>query len=382
MAGRVDTTRPAHAGRLGYRPGLDGLRAIGIVTVLVFHVGALAREKTLGGGFLGVQVFFVISGFLITALLVEEHERNSRISLGKFYARRALRLFPALLAVIAAAVIYASFAPRNQLHETAREALAAIFYWDNWFHALDVGNPTILLHTWSLSIEEQFYLVWPLVLIGAYLLTRSQSRRELLPLGLAAAAAIARAGVSLAHPQSFQRLYFGTDTRADALLIGCTLALLWARGLPRRLEDVLTWLAIPAVAGLALLMWFATVPGRSLYVYGLLACSLASAVLIGNVVTGRPATLVRALEQPAAVFVGKISYGLYLWHYLVFWIVRDYTGGWSQVSRVPLELGLAMAGRGHVLLRARAADRPQEGPLHTRASVTSLSSWQTAFASG
>ena len=345
MAGRVDTTRPAHAGRLGYRPGLDGLRAIGIVTVLVFHVGAFAREKTLGGGFLGVQVFFVISGFLITALLVEEHERNSRISLGKFYARRALRLFPALLAVVAAAVIYASFAPRNQLHETAREALAAIFYWDNWFHALDVGNPTILLHTWSLSIEEQFYLVWPLVLIGAYLLTRSQSRRELwlLPLGLAAAAAIARAGVSLAHPQSFQRLYFGTDTRADALLIGCTLALLWARGLPRRLEDVLTWLAIPAVAGLALLMWFATVPGRSLYVYGLLACSLASAVLIGNVVTGRPATLVRALEQPAAVFVGKISYGLYLWHYLVFWIVRDYTGGWSQVSRVPLELGLAMA---------------------------------------
>ena len=227
----------------------------------------------------------------------------------------------------------------------SREALAAIFYWDNWFHALDVGNPTILLHTWSLSIEEQFYLVWPLVLIGAFLLTRSRSRRELwlLPLGLAAAAAIARAGVSLAHPQSFQRLYFGTDTRADALLIGCTLALLWARGLPRRLEDVLTWLAIPAVVGLALLMWFATVPGRSLYVYGLLACSLASAVLIGNVVTGRPATLVRALELPAAVFVGKISYGLYLWHYLVFWIVRDYTGGWSQVSRVPLELGLAMA---------------------------------------
>jgi peptidoglycan/LPS O-acetylase OafA/YrhL len=345
MAGRVDTTRPAHAGRLGYRPGLDGLRALAIVTVLMFHVGAFAGEKTLGGGFLGVQIFFVISGFLITALLVEEHERNDGISLGKFYVRRALRLFPALFAAVAVAVIYASFAPHNQLHETAKEALAAVFYWDNWFHALNVGNPTILLHTWSLSIEEQFYVVWPLVLLLGLAVTRKRSRRELwlLPLALAAAAAIARAGVSLAHPHSFLRLYFGTDTRADALLIGCTLGLLWARGLPRRLEDVLAWLAVPAVVVLALLMWFATVPGRSLYVYGLLACSLASAVLIGNVVVGRPTGVVRVLEQPSLVFVGKISYGLYLWHYLVFWIVRDYTGGWSQAARVPLELSLTMA---------------------------------------
>ena len=344
MAGRVDTTRPAHAGRLGYRPGLDGLRAIAIATVLVFHVGAFSREKTLGGGFLGVEVFFVISGFLITALLVEEYERNSRISLGKFYVRRALRLFPALFAVVAVAVIYASFAPRNQLHETAKEAVSAIFYWDNWFHALNIGNPTILLHTWSLSIEEQFYVLWPIVLIGALWLTRTRTRRELwlLPFALVAAASITRAGVSLAHPSSFMRLYFGTDTRADALLIGCTLALVWARGLPRRLESLLTWLAVPSVVVLALLMWFARVPGRSLYVYGLLACSLAAAVLIANVVTGRPAALVHVLERPALVFVGKISYGLYLWHYVVFWIVRDYTGGWSQASRVPLELALAV----------------------------------------
>jgi peptidoglycan/LPS O-acetylase OafA/YrhL len=345
MAGRVDTTRPAHAGRLGYRPGLDGLRALAILTVLVFHVGAFAGEKTLGGGFLGVQVFFVISGFLITALLVEEHERNGTIRLGFFYVRRALRLFPALFAVVAAAVIYASFAPNDQLHETWREAIAAIFYWDNWFHGLNIGNPTILLHTWSLSIEEQFYVVWPLLLLLVLGLAGSRWRRELwlLPLALAAAAAIARAGVSLAHPHSFQRLYFGTDTRADALLIGCTLALAWARGVPRWLERLLVRLALPALAVLAALMWLATVPGRSLYVYGLLACSLASAVLIANAVTGRPALLVRGLELPALVFVGKISYGLYLWHYLVFWIVRDYTGGWSQATRVPLELALATA---------------------------------------
>ena len=343
MAGRVDTTRPAHAGRLGYRPGLDGLRALAILTVMAFHVGAFARETTLGGGFLGVQVFFVISGFLITALLVEEYERNGRIRLGFFYVRRALRLFPALFAAVAVAVIYASFAPRNQLHETAKEAIAAVFYWDNWFHGLNIGNPTILLHTWSLSIEEQFYVVWPLLLVLVLGLARSRRELWLLPLAAAAAVAIVRAGVSLAHPHSFMRLYFGTDTRSDALLIGCTLALLWARGLPRWLDRLLVWLALPAVAVLAALMWFATVPGRSLYVYGLLACSLASAVLIGGVVLGRPSLLVHALEQPALVFVGKISYGLYLWHYVVFWIVRDHTGGWSQASRVPLELALAVA---------------------------------------
>jgi peptidoglycan/LPS O-acetylase OafA/YrhL len=99
---------------------------------------------------------------------------------------------------------------------------------------------------------------------------------------------------------------------------------------------------VPAVVGLALLMWFATVPGRGLYLYGLLVCSLASAVLIGNVVVGRPALLVQTLETPPLVFVGKISYGLYLWHYVVFWIVRDYTGGWTHASRVPLELAAAI----------------------------------------
>jgi peptidoglycan/LPS O-acetylase OafA/YrhL len=343
MSGRVDTTRPAHAGRLGYRPGLDGLRAVGILTVLAFHVGAFSRTSVLDGGFLGVQVFFVISGFLITALLLEEHERNDRISLGKFYARRALRLFPALFAAVAAAVVYASFAPRDQLHGTAMEAIASVFYWDNWFHALNVGPPTILLHTWSLSIEEQFYLVWPLLLIAVIHVTRRRRDLWVLPLALAAAAAIGRAGVIAADPGSFNRLYFGTDTRADALLIGCTLALLWDRGWLQRAARAVSALALPAVAVLALLMWYASVPGRSLYLYGLLACSLASAVLIANVVTGRPAVLVRALEQPPIVFVGKISYGLYLWHYVVFWIVRDHTGGWSHASRVPLELSVAVA---------------------------------------
>jgi len=341
MAGRVDTTRPAHAGRLGYRPGLDGLRAVGILTVLAFHVGAFSGTRVLDGGFLGVQVFFVISGFLITALLLEEHERNERISLGKFYVRRALRLFPALFAAVAVAAIYSTFAPRNQLHDTAHEAVAAVFYWDNWFHALRVGPNTILLHTWSLSIEEQFYLLWPLLLLLALHFRRSRTRLWLLPLALAAGTVIGRAAVIATDSHQFNRLYFGTDTRADALLIGCTLALVWARGWLQAAARAFAWLAVPAVVVLALLMWFATVPGRSLYLYGLLACSLAAGVLIVNVVAGRPAPLVRALELPALVFVGKISYGLYLWHYVVFWIVRDYTGGWSLAARVPLELAIA-----------------------------------------
>jgi peptidoglycan/LPS O-acetylase OafA/YrhL len=343
MAGGVDTTRPAHAGRLGYQPGLDGLRAIAILTVLVFHVGAFAGETTLRGGFLGVQIFFVISGFLITALLFEEWNRNGRIRLGYFYVRRALRLFPALFAAVAVALIYASFAPRDQLHPTAREALASIFYWDNWFHGLNVGNPTILLHTWSLSIEEQFYLVWPIVLILALSLAAVRSRLWVIPLAAAVASALGRATVSLSESHVNSRLYFGTDTRADALLIGCMLALLWARGLPRGAVRLIAWLCLPAVAGLAVLMWFENVPDRSLYVIGLFGCALASGIVIANVVTGRPAVVGHLLSHPWLVFVGKISYGLYLWHYIVFWIVRDHTDGWSQWARVPLEVGLAFA---------------------------------------
>jgi peptidoglycan/LPS O-acetylase OafA/YrhL len=343
MAGRVDTTRPAHAGRLGYLPGLDGLRAIAILTVLAFHVGAFAKQTTLRGGFLGVQIFFVISGFLITALLVEEWDRNGRISLRFFYARRALRLFPALFAAIGVAVVYASFAPGAQFDPTAKEALASVFYWDNWFHALNVGDPTILLHTWSLSIEEQFYVVWPIVLVLTLGLAAVRSRLWLLPLAAAVASALGRAIVDLSASHVNNRLYFGTDTRADALLIGCMLALLWARGLPRGAGRLLAWLALPAAAGLAVLMWFEEVPDRSLYVIGLFGCSLASGIVIANVVTGRPPIVGRTLSHPLLVFVGKISYGLYLWHYIAFWIVRDHTAGWSQWARVPLELGLAFA---------------------------------------
>jgi peptidoglycan/LPS O-acetylase OafA/YrhL len=344
MAGRVDTTRPAQAGRLGYVPGLDGLRAVAILTVVAVHVGVFADTRSLDGGFLGVQVFFVISGFLITVLLAEEHERHGRISLPAFYARRALRLFPAIAAAVVAAVAYASVAPHHQLRPTGKEALASIFYWDNWFHALRVGKATILLHTWSLSIEEQFYLLWPVLLIAG--LRYAPRALPALALGGALASALARAVADLASSNDFStqlRLYFGTDTRADALLIGCALGLVWTRGLVDRAALLVSRLTVPAIAVLAVLMWYETVPSRSLYEIGLLACAAASAVLIANVVTGRPRLLVRLLEQPAMVFVGKVSYGLYLWHYVIFWIVRDHTPGWSLGASIPLELACAAA---------------------------------------
>jgi peptidoglycan/LPS O-acetylase OafA/YrhL len=343
MAGLVDTTRPAHAGRLGYLPGLDGLRAVSIMTVVALHVGYFGAIGTLAGGFLGVQVFFVISGFLITALLVEERERNGRIRLGMFYMRRGLRLFPALAAAVIVAVVYASIAPHSQFRATAKESLASVFYWDNWYHAFRVGRATILVHTWSLSIEEQFYLLWPLLLIVGL----RYAPRALLPVTVVAALAIAlaRAITDLASSNDFStqlRLFFGTDMRADALLVGCALALAWDRGWLPRLRPALPWLAPVAVAVLAYLIWHETVPSRSLYVVGLFACAVASAVLIACVVAGRPQTLIRALEVPQIVFVGKISYGLYLWHYIVFWIVRDHTAGWSQGAVIPLELALAV----------------------------------------
>ena len=306
MAGRVDTTRPAHAGRLGYRPGLDGLRAIGIVTVLVFHVGALAREKTLGGGFLGVQVFFVISGFLITALLVEEHERNSRISLGKFYARRALRLFPALLAVIAAAVIYASFAPRNQLHETAREALGDLLLGqlvprvgrrephDPSPHLVPVDRGAVLPRLAARAHRR--------VLAHAVAVTARALAPAARPRGRCGDRPRGRQPRPPAVvPTPVLRDGHARRRAADRLHARPALGprpAAPARGRAHVARDPGRRRTRPAhvVRDRA---------GRSLYVYGLLACSLASAVLLGNVVTGRPATLVRPWSSPRPSSSGR-----------------------------------------------------------------------------
>ena len=340
MAAQVDTTRPAHAGRLGYRPGIDGLRAFGILTVMALHAGYYS-SRWFAGGLLGVQMFFVISGFLITALLVEEYERNGTIRLGLFYVRRALRLFPALWLMLAVVVAVAALglAPDSPVGVTAREAFAAFFYWENWYRAFELGPRNLLTHTWSLSIEEQFYLVWPLLLIAGL----RWAPRYLLPLTIAGALASTAARTALWYELPGKRLYYGTDLRADGLLAGCALALIWAKTGLRQFERVLPLLTLPSVVVLLLLLHFMNVNSRMTYQLGFLACDLAMVVLIGNVVLGSPAPLIRVLEQRTIVAIGKISYGLYLWHLPVFWIVTEHVGGLRFLFLLPLEVGLTFA---------------------------------------
>src|SRR4051794_2930819 len=209
--------------RLPHVDALDGLRGVAVLGVLAFHLGHLR------GGFLGVDLFFVLSGFLITSLLLAEWRRDGRIALGAFWARRARRLLPAVLVLIAAIAAYAATNPPSvAMHALRGDALATLAYVANW-HAIVADHsywelfsvPSLLAHTWSLAIEEQLYVVWPLIVVVALRF----GRRALLftALGLGVASAIAMI-VLHGDGDPTSRVYFGTDTRAAAVLFGAALA--------------------------------------------------------------------------------------------------------------------------------------------------------------
>jgi peptidoglycan/LPS O-acetylase OafA/YrhL len=310
----VTASRP----RIEHIPALDGLRGIAVVGVLAFHLGHLR------GGYLGVDLFFVLSGFLITSLLLAEHEEDGRIDLRAFWARRARRLLPALFVVIAAVALYAATAPAGLARGALRaDALATLGYVANW-HAIVARHaywdlfaaPSLLAHTWSLAIEEQLYVVWPLVAVVALRF----GRRALLGVALVLAVASALAMVLLhGHGDDTSRVYFGTDTRAAAVLVGAALAC-W-RG---RRRPVLQFAALP------LAFAWCTVDGATngLYEGGLAVCSLLAAAVIAGVQV--PGALTSALSWRPLRRLGAISYGVYLWHWPVFVVLdaRTDLAGW------------------------------------------------------
>ena len=214
--------------RLPYLPGLDGLRAIAVGMVVLYHAGV----AWLPGGFLGVEVFFVISGYLITALLLAERRQLGRIALGTFWFRRARRLFPALSLLLVAVLTFVVLWLPGEVARVRGDALAALGYVTNWYYIFRqlsyfeaVGRPSPLQHLWSLAIEEQFYLLWPPLLI--LLLPRWPRRHILAALVAAAASTLLMAFLYQPHADP-SRVYYGTDTRAAGLLFGSALALAWA----------------------------------------------------------------------------------------------------------------------------------------------------------
>jgi peptidoglycan/LPS O-acetylase OafA/YrhL len=284
------------------------------------------------GGGLGVTVFFVLSGYLITSTLLKEQATQGRISLSGFYLRRALRLFPALFALLAVSALCACFwQDPTARAETYRFVLYTLCYAANWARSYGIGHAW-LGHCWSLAIEEQFYLLWPplLVLLGKKLTTRSLLY---VLLGLIGLIIINRA-VLWHGPDSFARVYNGLDTRGDALLIGCALGLLHRRGY----RPAGTRLAVCCAALLTGIVLFGEyLPGAVMLKWGgETMAALASAVVISTATVRPPAWLCR----PWLVWVGRLSYSLYLWHlpavYLLGW-----PPGWHEWQLIPLRLALS-----------------------------------------
>ena len=220
--------KPVESGRR-YVPGLDGIRAIAVLAVIVYHVNVPGA----GGGMLGVGVFFTLSGYLITDLLLSHWRRYGDLGLGQFWVRRARRLLPALFVMLAVVSVWVALLDSAQLGAVRKQVLGAVLYVNNWFTIADHGSyfarfapPLPLDHLWSLAIEEQFYLVWPFVLLAGIWIFRKRKRMALVTIGLAA---LSLGAMALLYQPGTDptRVYEGTDTRAFGLLIGAALAMVW-----------------------------------------------------------------------------------------------------------------------------------------------------------
>ena len=312
----------ANAPHIQYRPGLDGLRALAVVAVFLYH----ARIDWLPGGFLGVDLFFVLSGYLITSLLLVEWEARNRIDLFRFWMRRARRLLPALVVVVLASLILASIFARQDLAHTRSDVASSLLYYMNW-HLIAahhsyfnvMGNPSLLGHVWSLAIEEQFYIVWPLILVPCLVLVGRKRMPMLVIVGIATSATLMWVLYNPGGDPS--RVYYGTDTRAFLLLMGILLALVWPY--IERLKDavpLLELLGIAALVGTVLLFRNMQDFNPTFYRGGDLAASFCFVVLIAAVAHPRTG-IGRAIGVAPLRWVGERSYGIYLWHFPIILLV-------------------------------------------------------------
>ncbi len=356
-------TGTAHR-RLAYLPALDGVRAFAVVAVMMYHGGLSITT----GGFMGVDAFFVLSGFLITSLLVSEWHESLSIKLSAFWARRARRLLPALLLMLVFVAFYASvIVPKGTYGALRLDSLATLLYVSNWHFILansnyfaETAQASPLIHTWSLAVEEQFYLIWPLVVLGLLRITKT-----LRPLFVVCCVAALGSAVEMLvlfrHSVSTNRVYLGTDTRAQCLFIGCALAvglvLLTTRSHNEgRLDKGELWspagntgrtlcgLAGLAGAALALTIWVSTSTTSAFpYEGGFFLIGLATAGVILSAIGAPRSPVPRFLSLAPVRYIGRISYGLYIWHWPLFIWVNEARTGFSGYGLFALRALVTLA---------------------------------------
>ena len=355
--GEPSVAAPAST-RLRYVPGLDGLRALAVTAVLLYH----ADISWMPGGFLGVDVFFVISGYLITSLLLAEQRSRGTVGIGQFYLRRARRLLPALGLVLASVSLFTVIFLPDEIRSLRADVVAALGYATNWWQIFQhqsyvaaQGRPPLLRHLWSLAVEEQFYLVWPLILVAMFRIWKGRRLPMLIAVGVGIALSFVTMLV-LSFPHDYavadpSRVYFGSDTRVFTMLLGAALAMVWSPSglnatVPKEGRGALDAIGGSALAGLIVIFVTAHYQSNVLFRGGFLGVAVLSAIVIAIAVhPGSRLSSVVLARRPLR-WVGERSYGIYLWHWPIFMITRPgqdtpITGTANLVLRLALTVGAA-----------------------------------------
>ena len=337
-----------------YITGLDGIRAIAVIMVLAYHL----KLSLFKSGFLGVTVFFVLSGYLITGILVSEVEQSGTIDLKNFWIRRIRRLVPAVMSMAVVIIFVSAIVNRVIFTKGCKDFVASVLGFNNWWQIINkvsyfeaAGAPSPFTHCWSLAIETQFYLIYPLILLVVYRWGKERgngrAKRGLLIAGvtlLLALVSVILMAVLFNPAQDASRVYYGTDTRAFSLLLGALLAILWEyRMIPRKLSASIN-MVMGSVSLIVLIVMMMAISGSSKFWYrGGQFIGTILTVLVVYAVSGRKTPLSRFLSNPALKWIGDRSYSIYLWHYpIILLISKGMKASW-WITLIEIALSVLLA---------------------------------------